>query len=275
MNINTLVFLLGAVLLLVGIFGSGIELKELKIRKVGKWTRAVSIGLGLLFITLGLWMADKLPVKRIGLANLSSDKRQTAESDKSDAFTGDKKSADQALIQEGFEGTYLSGLYWNKGDSIGGKAGLNGFQKVSIDQNVGAENSKQSLVMAFKFGNRKTPEFQNEKIKARIKYRINSDLSYYKGIRFYIKSDKTMDLMFLLMEKDIESIDWNEWFFKFTVTDQWKLISIPFDKLKNVSRDAHKMIGLKNTDSLMWLVNERMSPPGSQGKIWLDQISLY
>jgi|GEM_PF-6234606 len=280
MNMHTFAFLLGSALLLVGIFGSGIEMKGLKIGKVGGSTRALSIGLGLLFITLGLWMADKLPVKRSGVATSASENRQLAESDKTEALTSKKGDAGQELIDNGFEGASTSRFYWNKGESIGGKAGQQGFQKVYIDQSVGAENSKQSLVMEFKFGYRRTLQYKNEKIKVRIKYRISRDLSNYRGIRFYVKSDQTMKLLFYLVEKDIKSINWNRWFFELIVTEQWKSVDIPFDRLKNVNdkggdRDSHQTLALKNTDSFDWLVNERMLPPGSHGKIWLDQLRLY
>lgn len=280
MNLNTFAFLLGSVFLLVGIFGSGIEMKRLKIGKVGSLTRALSIGLGLLFITLGLWMADKLPVKRSAVATSASENRQSAESDKRKALVSTKADAGQELIDNGFEGASTGRFYWNKGESIGGKAGQQGFQKVYIDRNVGAEKSKQSLVMDFKFGYRRTLKYKNEKIKVRLKYRISRDLGNYSGIRFYIKSDKTMKLLFYLVEKDIKSINWNRWFFELIVTEQWKSVVIPFDQLKYVNdkasdRDTHQTLELKNTDSLVWLVNERMLPPGSHGKVWLDQLSLY
>jgi hypothetical protein len=86
--------------------------------------------------------------------------------------------------------------------------------------------------------------------------------------------------MFLLVEKDIRSLNWNRWYYELNVTEQWKSVDIAFGKLKNAddkagSQVTYRKLELKNTDTLEWLVTESMVPPGSQGKIWLDQISLY
>lgn len=276
MNTNTLAILLGAVLLLVGIFGSVMKRKDKKTGKVGRVARALSMGLGILLITFGLWMADKLPIKPFDMKDWATGNRQSAESDRTGALTAEERNASQQFIDNGFEEASTARFIWNKGESIGGKAGENGFQKVSIDKSTGAENSRQSLVMEFKFGSQRTPKFKNEKIKARIKYRINRDLSDYEGIRFHIKSDQTMKVLFYLVEKDIKSINWNRWIYKLDITDQWQAVVIPFDSLQKAGdRDTRWTLDLKNTDSLVWLVNERMLPPGSHGKIWLDQVSIY
>ena len=49
MTLQTLSFLFGALLLLVGIVGGGLEIKELKIPKIATWGRVVSSIVGLVF----------------------------------------------------------------------------------------------------------------------------------------------------------------------------------------------------------------------------------
>ena len=238
------------------------------------------IGLGLLIIFLGLWVAYKTPAKRFGESTRVSENRPPAEAGESGVLSAKEENDGQGFIDDGFEVASEHAYYWNKGESKGGKAGRGGFQHVYIDHSNGAENSKRSLVMEFSFGIQRTSEYLDEKIKARIKYRINKDLSEYSGIRFYIKSDPAMNLLFLLVEKDIRSLNWNRWYAELNVTEQWRPVDIVFGKLKNaddktVGQDTYRTLELKNTDSIEWLVTERMVPPGAQGKIWLDQIRLY
>ena len=276
MNTYTLAILLGAALLLVGILGSVMKKRDKKSGRAGRVTRILSISLGLLLVVFGLWMADRLPIKPVNIKDWVTGNRQSTGSNPNGAFTAKKSKSGQQSIENGFEKASTARYLWNKGQSIGGKAGQNGFQKVFIDENAGAENSRHSLVMEFKFGNRRTPKFKNEKIKARIKYRINRDLSDYEGIRFHIKSDQAMKVLFYLVEKDIKSINWNRWIYELNITDRWEAVVIPFDRLQKAGdRNSRWKLNLKNTDSLVWLVNERMRPPGSHGKIWLDQVSLY
>ena len=276
MNTNTLAILLGAVLLLVGIMGSVMKRKDKKTGKAGRAIRVLSMSLGLLLIIFGLWMADKLPIRPVDMKDWGTGNRLSAGSNRTGTVTAKKGDRGLQSIENGFEKASTVRFMWNKGESIGGKAGQNGFQKVFIDENAGAENSRQSLVMEFKFGTQRTTKYKNEKIKARIKYRINRDLSDFEGIRFHIKSDQTMKVLFYLVEKDIKSINWNRWIYELEITDQWKAVVIPFERLQKAGdRDTRWTLDLKNTDSLVWLVNERMVPPGSHGKIWLDQVSLY
>lgn len=55
MEIQTISFIVGVILIVVGIFGGGIEIKEIKIPRVGRFARTMSSLIGMLFIVLGLW----------------------------------------------------------------------------------------------------------------------------------------------------------------------------------------------------------------------------
>lgn len=55
MELHTISFVFGATLLIVGIWGGGIEIKELKIPRVGGMVRSLSLLIGIIFIVLGLW----------------------------------------------------------------------------------------------------------------------------------------------------------------------------------------------------------------------------
>jgi len=56
MELDTIAFVFGAILLVVGIWGGGIEIKELKIPRVGGMARSLSLLIGIIFIFIGLWI---------------------------------------------------------------------------------------------------------------------------------------------------------------------------------------------------------------------------
>ncbi|MBA7691829.1 hypothetical protein ES703_100384 [subsurface metagenome] len=59
MGLEVVSFILGAILLAVGLLGGGIEVKEIKIPKVSRFPRILSVCAGLVFILLGLWLAER------------------------------------------------------------------------------------------------------------------------------------------------------------------------------------------------------------------------
>ena len=61
MTLEVLSFILGAILLAVGVLGGGIEVKEIKIPKVTRFVRILSGCIGLVFILLGLLIAKIIP----------------------------------------------------------------------------------------------------------------------------------------------------------------------------------------------------------------------
>lgn len=79
LNIQTLSFIFGALLLLVGLFGGGFEVKELKLPKVGWPIRFVSIIVGAFFIAISLGIIK--PPEKVDVPNvvdLPLEKAQTA-----------------------------------------------------------------------------------------------------------------------------------------------------------------------------------------------------
>jgi hypothetical protein len=61
MEPKILTFILGSILLLIGIFGGGFQVKELKIPQIGKFSRFVATSLGIFFIVLSLGLDQPTP----------------------------------------------------------------------------------------------------------------------------------------------------------------------------------------------------------------------
>jgi hypothetical protein len=61
MALKILTFILGSILLLIGIFGGGFQVKELKIPQIGKFSRFLATSLGIFFILISLGLDTPTP----------------------------------------------------------------------------------------------------------------------------------------------------------------------------------------------------------------------
>ena len=175
MEIYTLSFLLGAILLLIALFGTGIEIRELKIRKVGTFARTISAVLGLFFIALGLLLSNTLlshkpvketpsaevqkqvePSRKIVKETLSTEAHIQAELNDIKSDVNKTIGTEQKTLDNGFEEDALVLIGWNIGDYFKGKTGEEGFQKVYIDKKDGGGGSNRSLAMNFQLGTKQT-----------------------------------------------------------------------------------------------------------------------
>ena len=128
MNVEILSFILGALLLLIGIIGGGFEIKELKLPKVGGTTRLISIIVGSLFIALGVIGIDFItgiigkPPETVvvpNVVNLPLEKAQTTLS-KSGLKLGNVESAQTktAIVGTVLKQAPQAGLQVSKGDVV-------------------------------------------------------------------------------------------------------------------------------------------------------------
>lgn len=61
MELKILTFILGSILLLIGIFGGGFQVKELKIPQIGKFSRFLATSLGIFFILISIGLDEQPP----------------------------------------------------------------------------------------------------------------------------------------------------------------------------------------------------------------------
>ncbi|MEG3925013.1 MULTISPECIES: hypothetical protein [unclassified Microcoleus] len=61
MTLKILTFILGSILLLIGIFGGGFQVKELKIPQIGKFSRFLATSLGIFFILISIGLDEQPP----------------------------------------------------------------------------------------------------------------------------------------------------------------------------------------------------------------------
>ena len=112
---------------------------------------------------------------------------------------------------------------------------------------------------------------------------MKRDLGKYTGIKFFIKGSENFTLRFHLtiMDKNLnEEVNWRR---TVVATKEWREIRFPFTSLsargvKSPQSGRTQVIDnldLRNVEKIEWLADERHMKPGSNGTIWLDEISFY
>lgn len=184
---------------------------------------------------------------------------------------------------QNIEGTFESGdpvaAGWVVGTSRGAWIGVGGFQRIYVDPSGGANGSKQSLAMSFKLGTQKLPQFQDTWINAHFRNQVRRDAAGFKGVKFFIKGSDAFTMRFSasFTTKEGESKSWGT---NFEATKDWKEVRIPFTSL-SPGRSAggkwqtSEILDIVHLERMDWQVQERHLPLGTEGMVWLDEVSFF
>jgi hypothetical protein len=204
-----------------------------------------------------------------------------------------KKGPLQELNTEAFRDTQnLGGSFenenfelagWMMGTIREGRTGKGGFQRIYVDKDEGANGTKQSLAMEFKLGSETIRQHKNENAQAQFRNHLKRDLGKYTGIKFFIKGSDHFTLRFHLTIMDKNLKEEVNWIRTVVVTKEWREIRFPFTSLaarggKSPQSGRTQVIDnldLRNVEKIEWLADERHMKLGSNGTIWLDEISFY
>jgi len=168
---------------------------------------------------------------------------------------------------------------WEIGTKLKQRTGKGGFQKIYIDDQQGAGGTGGCIAMQFKLGSERI--LKKMTIQAKIRNRLKRDLSNYSGIKFYIKSAKDITVIFVLTDSEKKgAVKEENWYRLIPVTRDWKEIRIPFNSLSLQRGRARKLgtnqiLELNYVEKIEWLADERNVELGTEGIIWLDEISFY
>ena len=166
---------------------------------------------------------------------------------------------------------------WFIGELFNKYTGRQGYQKVYIDQNQGANGTSKSMAMKFRLGRDKVVP---KTIHAMMHNRLKRDLSRYSGIRFFMKADKNLTVTFQLGDSEEGSLEEEIWYRNLSVGKDWKEVRIPFNTLSLHKRRALKLgsnqiLQLHYIERIDWVVHEHSVPRGTEGIIWLDEVTFY
>jgi hypothetical protein len=155
------------------------------------------------------------------------------------------------------------------------------FARIGIDRQSGAENSKKSLRIDFKFTDNDEPFFANaENSKKR-------NLTLYNGIEFYVKgSDNLYGQVDLLTSAPEDPNKIDKWVGFFEVGPNWEKLRVPFDKMvlarRWIKQGAAKY-GATPGDQIMRLNRvegvefgiDSLKNPTTEGTLWIDRIRFF
>jgi TolB-like protein len=166
---------------------------------------------------------------------------------------------------------------WSIGEQFNKQIGRKGYQEVYIDQNQGANGTSKSMAMKFKLG---TDKVVPKTIHAKMHNRLKRDLSDYSGIRFFMKADRNLTASFQLGDSEEDSPEEEIWYRNVSVGKDWKEVRIPFNTLSLHKRRALKfgsnqILQLHYIERIDWVVHEHSVPRGTEGTIWLDEVTFY
>jgi len=166
---------------------------------------------------------------------------------------------------------------WFIGELFNKYTGRQGYQEVYIDQNQGANGTSKSMAMKFRLGRDKVV---SKTIHAKMHNRLKRDLSKYSGIRFFMKADQNLTVTFQLGDSEKDSLEEEIWYRNVSVAKDWKEVRIPFNTLSLHKRRALKfgsnqILQLHYIERIDWVVHEHSVPRGTDGIIWLDEVTFY
>ena len=179
-----------------------------------------------------------------------------------------------------FKDTFANSKTWNLGSRQGQRTGKGGFEHISIDTNQGANATRESLVMKYKLGFKREPQYKKKIIMAKIRNINQLNCREFEGIEFFIKGTPDVRVQFLIsdMQKGIQ--DFEHWYRNLQANNRWQFFRIPFTSLLLNRRMAeyyntNKILELDKVYKIDWLIKAKQNPKGTSGKIWVDEIMLY
>jgi len=190
----------------------------------------------------------------------------------------DETYRERSNISENFDNVNMDHPGWVVGQHFRRRVGKDGYTKIYLDPRQAANNSMGSLAMDFRLGTERI--ILEKPILADLTNLMKRDLYQYNGIEFSIKGSKDWTVIFQINDKPDDKSQEESWFRAIMVTPQWKKEKISFNTMSLNKKKAKRLktnqiFDLEAIESISWLIIERQNPPGSEGTIWIDEVSFY
>ena len=221
-------------------------------------------------------------VHKIWFDDFSSTKKTTlTQSTKTEKKPKPLTYREKKNIDGSFEGEITNMRGWNFGNLFQGRIGKGGFQKIHIDEGQGSKDTGRCLAMDFQLGSTKTNPLEHPRPPiALLINRLKRDLSGYTGIDFYIRANQDLTVIFGLADSEASTTAEERWNCNLAVTTEMKRMRIPFNSLSLVKHRAlrqgtNQVLELHRIEAIYWVAHGRNIPVGTEGTIYLDEVSFY
>ncbi len=83
-----------------------------------------------------------------------------------------------------------------------------------------------------------------------------------------------------IKERPESATNEESWFRPVVAGPQWKKVTIPFNSMSLNLRKArylktNQIFNLDAVETISWVIMENQTPPGSEGTIWIDEVSFF
>jgi hypothetical protein len=103
------------------------------------------------------------------------------------------------------------------------------------------------------------------------------DLSGDRGLVFSVRADGVYRFWVQVRDENPRSSDeQTEWWFASVRTSTaWQRVAIPFDRLFSLNAHTDGRVDLDKVRGLVFVLDQRAVPPGTEGTIWIDDLGVY
>ncbi len=102
------------------------------------------------------------------------------------------------------------------------------------------------------------------------------DLSGRNGLVFSVRSDVPYRLWVQVRDLNpTEPEGADTWQASVRSSTEWRDVTVPFERLRNVIDDVDGALDLAETQAIVFLVDIGAVPPGTDGTIWVDDLRVY
>jgi len=105
----------------------------------------------------------------------------------------------------------------------------------------------------------------------------NRDLTNRSGLVFSIKGDAVYRIWLQVRDFNSASADdkLEYWFASVRTSTDWRRVAIPFARLRSINKNTDGRLDLDKVRALVFVIDRGAEKPGSQGKIWIDDVGVY
>jgi hypothetical protein len=103
------------------------------------------------------------------------------------------------------------------------------------------------------------------------------DLTGRSGLVFGIKGDGVYRIWVQVRDFNSASADdkLEYWFASVRTPTDWRRVAVPFARLRSINKNTDGRLDLDKVRALVFVIDRGAEKPGSQGKIWIDDVGVY
>jgi hypothetical protein len=139
---------------------------------------------------------------------------------------------------------------------------------------VGGADGKGAARLQFRLG---VPDPGHPHTYCAIVNEQDRDLTGRSGLVFAIKGDGVYRIWVQVRDRNPASADegLEYWFGSVRTSTEWRRLAIPFPRLRSINKKSDGRLDLDKVRQLVFVIDRGAEKPGSEGRIWIDDVGVY